>query len=82
MSTKQESVLTNVIKYVLEGAAVAFVAFYVLPNSNKLPNEIFTLALTAALVFMVLDLYAPAVSDGARLGAGFGIGAGLVGFPK
>lgn len=78
----KDTILGNIIKYVLEGAAVAFVAYYILPNSKKLPAEIATLALTASLVFMILDLYAPAVSDGARMGAGFGIGAGLVGFPK
>lgn len=80
--SSKDTIMGNIIKYVLEGAAVAFVAYYILPNSTKLPAEIATLALTASLVFMILDLYAPAVSDGARMGAGFGIGAGLVGFPK
>jgi ABC-type Co2+ transport system permease subunit len=44
-------------------------------------EEIATLALTALAVFAILDIYAPSVGSSARTGAGFGLGAGLVGFP-
>ena len=39
------------------------------------------IALVALSTFAVLDIYAPSVGASARTGAGFGIGAGLVGFP-
>ena len=39
------------------------------------------MGVTAAVVFLVLDMWAPAVSGSARQGAGFGVGANLVGFP-
>ena len=38
-------------------------------------------ALTAAATFSILDTYVPSLAVSARTGAGFGIGANLVGFP-
>ena len=43
-------------------------------------EEVAMIAVTGAATFAILDMYAPAVSDAARKGAGFGIGAGHVGF--
>jgi hypothetical protein len=45
-------------------------------------DEIALIALTAAATFAVLDTYLPSIAVSARSGAGFGIGANLVGFPK
>ena len=73
--------LTRLVKYVFEGLAVAAVA-YMLPKSRLPPNEILFIALTAAAVFSILDLLAPAVSSGARQGVGLGAGFKLVGFPS
>jgi len=71
--------ISRVIKYALEGVAVALAAYYF---SGKLKiNEIGMISLTAMATFAILDVYAPGISSGARQGAGFGIGAGLVGFP-
>ena len=70
----------RLIKYALEGLAVA-VACYLLPGKKLQVNEIGTIALTALAVFAILDIYAPSVGSSARTGAGFGIGANLVGFP-
>ena len=39
-------------------------------------------ALTAAATFSILDTYIPSLAVQARSGAGFGIGANLVGFPR
>jgi hypothetical protein len=44
-------------------------------------SEVAMIALTATATFAILDIYAPSVGSSARQGAGFGIGAGLVGFP-
>lgn len=72
--------VTSLVKYLLEGLVVA-VAAYVLPGKLKW-NEILMISLTAAATFAILDIYAPSVGSSARTGAGFGIGANLVGFPK
>lgn len=73
--------LKRLIKYALEGLAVA-VACYLLPGKKLRVDEIGTIALTALAVFAILDIYAPSVGSSARTGAGFGIGANLVGFPR
>lgn len=73
----------KLVKYVLEGAAVAAAAFYIPQRTIDL-KEVAIIALTAAAVFAVLDHFAPSVSSSARQGAGFGIGynitKGLEGF--
>lgn len=73
----------SLVKYLLEGLAVAAAAYYIPKRTGDL-KEIAMIAVTAAAVFAVLDQFAPAVSSGARQGAGFGIGynitSGLEGF--
>jgi hypothetical protein len=72
--------IARTVKYLLEGLAVA-VAAYVIPGKTMRWGEIAMIALTATATFAILDIYAPSVGSSARTGAGFGIGAGLVGFP-
>ena len=72
--------IMRLVKYLLEGLAVA-VAAYVIPGKTMRWSEVSMIALTATATFAILDIYAPSVGSGARQGAGFGIGAGLVGFP-
>ena len=74
-----QEILARAIKYIVEGGAVA-VAAYFIPRKKMNVQEIVMIALTAAAVFAILDLYAPAVGAGTRQGAGFGIGASMVGF--
>lgn len=71
----------RVVKYALEGLAVA-VAAYMLPGKVLRLSEIGSIALVALATFAILDIYAPSVGASARTGAGFGIGANLVGFPR
>lgn len=71
----------RVVKYLLEGLAVAVAAF-VLPGKTLKFGEVAMIALVATATFAVLDIYAPSVGSSARTGAGFGIGANLVGFPR
>jgi hypothetical protein len=73
-------VLSRLVKYAFEGLAVA-IAAYVLPGKTLKMSEIGMIALTALATFAILDIYAPSVGASARTGAGFGIGAGMVGFP-
>lgn len=72
--------LTRAIKYFLEGLAVA-VACVIIPQKVYKVEEIITISLVASVVFAILDLLSPSVGLTARQGAGFGIGANLVGFP-
>lgn len=72
--------LTRAVKYGLEGLAVAVAAF-VLPGKTLKMGEVGMIALVALATFAILDIYAPSVGASARTGAGFGIGANLVGFP-
>ena len=65
--------VNSLVKYILEGIAVALAAFYI-PRRNVDPKEIAMIALTAAMAFAVLDMFSPGVAAGARQGTGFGIG--------
>ena len=71
----------RVVKYLLEGLAVAVAAF-VRPGKTLKVGEVAMIALVATATFAILDIYAPSVGSSARTGAGFGIGANLVGFPR
>lgn len=79
-SVDGKEIVVRIIKYILEGTVVAVAAFLI-PKSKLTLEEVLTLALVAAAVFSLLDLFAPSVSTSARFGAGFGVGSGLVGFP-
>jgi hypothetical protein len=72
--------VTRAVKYALEGLAVAIAAF-ILPGKTLKMGEVGMIALVALATFAILDIYAPSVGASARTGAGFGIGANLVGFP-
>jgi|TARA_B110000211_G_scaffold223561_1_gene273577 hypothetical protein len=76
-----QEIIKRAIKYLIEGGSVAFVA-YAIPKSKLSVEEIVIIALVAACVFAILDMFAPSIGNAARQGAGFGIGANLVGFPK
>jgi ABC-type Co2+ transport system permease subunit len=73
--------LKKVVKYLVEGLMVA-VAAYVVPQRSLKLDEVALIALTAAATFSVLDAYLPTMAVSARSGAGFGLGANLVGFPN
>jgi hypothetical protein len=73
--------LKRAIKYLVEGLMVAIAAFAI-PKRNLSLDEVALIALTAAATFSILDTYLPSMAVSARSGAGFGIGANLVGFPR
>lgn len=68
------------IKYLVEGLMVGLAACLI-PQKPLNYDEVALIALTAAAVFSILDAFVPSVAVSARTGAGFGIGANLVGFP-
>jgi|TARA_B100001093_G_scaffold519208_1_gene607144 ABC-type Co2+ transport system permease subunit len=69
------------VKYLVEGIMVA-IAAYAIPKKSLNVDEVMLIALTAAATFSILDTYVPSMGASARSGAGFGIGANLVGFPR
>ena len=66
------------LKYILEGLAVSAAA-HVISGGRRSIRDIVVLGLTAGAVFLILDIWAPGVSLGARQGSGFGLGAQMVG---
>lgn len=75
-----QELISRILKYLVEGFMVA-IAAYAIPKQSLNIEEIILIALTAAATFSILDTYIPSMGVTARTGAGFGIGANLVGFP-
>ena len=74
-------IVKRALKYLVEGLMVALAA-YTIPKKSLQVDEIILISLTAAATFSILDTYLPSMAESARGGAGFGIGANLVGFPR
>jgi len=73
-------IMKRIIKYLVEGLMVA-IAAYAIPQRSLNMEEVTLIALTAAATFSILDCYVPNIGVSTRTGAGFGIGANIVGFP-
>lgn len=83
MNPDMGELVKRAVKYLVEGIMVAIVAF-VIPHEKRALSfeEIAIIALMASATFSILDTFVPTMGASARTGAGFGIGANLVGFPK
>jgi ABC-type Co2+ transport system permease subunit len=68
----------RIIKYLVLGLCIAVVAI-VIPKKSLNVEEIIILALAAAATFSILDVFVPSIGESARAGAGFGLGANLIG---
>jgi len=66
------------IKYLIEGLAVAIVAFLI-PRKPLNIEEIVIIALTAAAVFSILDVFIPAAGQTSRQSIGAAAGINLLG---
>lgn len=76
--------LKNCTKYIIEGIAIAVVAFYVpifYKTSLRKPSlrEVFTLAIITSFTMIVLDYFSENTGLAARFGTGFTLGQKLVG---
>lgn len=69
----------RVIKYLLMGVVIATCSL-VLPKQKLDLEAVFALAMVAGATFAIIDTFMPTMSYPVQLGAGFGIGAGMVGF--
>lgn len=76
----EHMIISLLLKYFIEGAAVALAAHLVAGKALK-AMDILTLGVTAAATFAVLDFFAPSIGQSARQGSGFGLGAQQVGWP-
>lgn len=74
-----EDLVYLVIKYLLEGVAVSISAYYLTSKKTSI-QEVALVGVSAATVFLLLDLFAPSVGSATRQGAGLGIGLKRVGF--
>lgn len=74
-------VLKRAVKYLVEGLAVGAAAYFI-PSKKMNLEEVLMIAVTAAAVFALLDMYAPSIGGAMRQGTGFGLGANLIGFPR
>lgn len=77
-------VFMRFFKYMLEGIVVGIAAYTlpVRPPGFEIDiADIAQIAGVAMATFAILDFFAPSMSKAARMGAGAGIGANLVGFP-
>lgn len=74
-----QELFTRLVKYLMEGLVVGIVAS-VLPSKSLTVQEIILLALTAASIFSILDLVAPAIGSSARQGVGLATGFNIIPF--
>ena len=66
------------IKYLVEGLAVAICAI-IIPKKALNVEEIVIIALTAAAVFSILDVFIPSAGSSARSGLGTAAGINMLG---
>jgi hypothetical protein len=82
MQLDAKEIGARLFKYLIEGIVVCLAAF-ALPSIGKGAkihwDELLMLGLVAAATFSILDLFAPSIAVSTRSGAGFAVGAGLVG---
>ena len=69
----------RVVKYLLMGVIIAIVTV-ILPKQKLDLESVIAISLIAGATFAIIDTFIPTMSYPVQLGAGFGIGAGLVGF--
>ena len=84
IETNPREIISKLLKYILEGLAVAIAAYWIpqFSSGKRMNNEyVLTIAITAACMLAVLDVFAPTIGRSFRLGSGFGIGSKLVAFP-
>jgi hypothetical protein len=80
MDISINELVSRIVKYLVEGLVVAVAAIFI-PKKSLPLDEVMTLAVLAAAVFALLDLFVPSMGAQARNGAGLGLGFNLVGFP-
>ena len=70
--------IKNLLKYLLEGFAVAMSAYIILRKQNTNFETILIIGLTAAAVYAILDNFTPDISSETRRGSGVSLGWNLL----
>jgi ABC-type Co2+ transport system permease subunit len=78
MAFDLSELVKRAIKYLIEGLAVGICAMLI-PKKSLNVEEIVIIALTAAAVFSILDVFIPAAGVSSRQGLGFGAGVNVLG---
>lgn len=68
-----QKVISAVVKYFIEGLAVALAAYY-LPKRKMSVMQVVAIGMGTAATFAAVDVLAPKLSEPVRIGAGLGIG--------
>jgi hypothetical protein len=71
-------IIMRIVKYLIEGLAVGAAAWVIGRKKLKM-EEIVVIAVTAAIVLIILDTFSTQIGDSTRLGAGVALGAKIVG---
>jgi len=72
--------LNIIFVYLIEALAIAVAAYYI-PRRVMSIVDILKIAVTGAVVHLLLDLYSPLTASGLRFGTGMGIGKNMVNNP-
>lgn len=67
------SLVQLIVKYFLEGTAVALAAYY-LPKRKMSVGQIVALGVAMAAIFATVDVLAPKLSEPVRIGSGLTVG--------
>jgi hypothetical protein len=70
--------IKRIVKYLVLGAMLALASFLI-PKKTMNVEEIGLIALSGAAIFAILDTYLPSFAVSARQGAGFSLGASILG---
>ena len=68
-----KTIISKVVKYLVEGLAVALAAYYI-PKRKLELAEIAAIGVSAAAIFAIIDVFGPSLSDPVKTGMGLGIG--------
>ena len=72
--------LKIIFVYLIEAFAIALAAYYI-PKKVMAMSDILKIAVTGAIVHLLLDLYSPLVGTGLRFGTGMSVGKNMVNNP-
>ncbi len=70
-------VFRRALKYLFEGLAVGLASSFLIKGAKL--ESVVMIAITAAAVYAILDLYSPSLGTSARLGTGLQIGSSITG---
>lgn len=74
-----QEIAQKMVKYIAEAVAISL-ACKLLPGNNLTLRQLFVMAIIIALTLAIIDLFAPQVSSGLRMGVGLSIAFAMLNF--